>query len=241
MEINPDLKNTLKSLYISPGDEAINRLLLYLELLYNGNKELNLTGTRDKNMILVRHIFDSLGIFQFFNTCGIDKRSWLKIIDIGTGAGLPGIPIAIFLEQSDISLLDSKRKITDFLNDTVYRLQLLNTRILTARAEVLANDKEYCNAFDIVTARAVANVLTLAELTIPFCKVGGRAVLYKSRKLHEELITATQKIHALGAKVEDIVEVKIPLLDEYRALLILKKEIPTLYKYPGKYVKIFKI
>ena len=134
-------------------------------------------------MILVRHIFDSLGIFQFFNIYGIDKNSSIKILDIGTGAGLPGIPIAIFLKNSEIYLLDSKNKITDFLACTTGNLQLLNTKILTGRAEQFANNKEYRDAFDIVTARAVANVSTLAELTIPFCKVGGRAVLYKSRKL----------------------------------------------------------
>jgi 16S rRNA (guanine527-N7)-methyltransferase len=240
MEISSELKNILRSLCISTGNKEINSLLMYLELLYTGNKELNLTGTKDKNMILVRHIFDSLGIFQFFDICGIGKSSRLKIIDVGTGAGLPGIPIAIFLKHSEISLLDSKKKITDFLASTACRLQLLNTRILAGRAEVLANDKEFCGAFDIVTARAVANVSTLAELTIPFCRVGGKAVLYKSRKLYEELAAATPKINALGAKVEDIVDVKIPLLDEYRTLLILKKEFPTLYKYPGKYGKIFK-
>lgn len=241
MEISLELKNILKSLCINADEKEIELLLLYLELLYNGNKELNLTGTKDKNTILVRHIFDSLGIFQFFDICGIDRSSRLKIIDIGTGAGLPGIPIAIFLKQSEISLLDSKRKITDFLASTACRLKLLNTKILAERAEILANDKKYGGAFDIVTARAVANVSTLAELTIPFCRVGGRAILYKSRKLHEEITAASQKIHALGAKVEDIIDVKIPLLDEYRALLILKKEFTTLYKYPGKYGKIFKM
>ena len=241
MELNPALRANLKNLCINAGDKEINRLLQYLELLYAGNKELNLTGTKDKNLILVRHIFDSLGIFQFFNIYGIDINSSLKIIDVGTGAGLPGIPISVFLENSEIFLLDSKKKITDFLAGTAGKLQLLNTRVLPGRAEVLAQNKEYLNAFDIVTARAVAKVSLLAEITIPFCRVGGRAVLYKSRKLHEELNEAKPKIKAMGAKVEGIIDLQIPELDEYRALLILKKEFPTLYKNPGKYGKMLKI
>ncbi|MBM3700055.1 MAG: 16S rRNA (guanine(527)-N(7))-methyltransferase RsmG [Actinobacteria bacterium] len=232
MKNNLSLRANLKKLCINACDKEINRLLQYLELLYAGNKELNLTGTKDKNQILIRHIFDSLGIFQYFNICSIDIKKNIKIIDVGTGAGLPGIPISLFLKNSEIFLLDSKKKIIDFLEGTAAKLQLLNTRVLSGRAESVAQNIEYFNSFDIVTARAVAKVSILAEITLPFCRVGGTVVLYKSRKLHEELDEAESKIKAMGAKVEGIIDLDIPELDEYRALLILKKEFTNLFKNP---------
>jgi len=241
MEPKAEIRKYLNDLCIEVVDEEIKKLLQYLELLYQGNKLFNLTGTKDKQQILIRHIFDSLGIFKFFRISGIEKSGRLEILDIGTGPGLPGIPVAVFLNNSEIFLMDSKGKAAAFLGGIIENLELSNCSVLMGRAEVIGHDKNYRERFDIVTARAVADVGILSEITIPFCKVGGRVVLYKSRKLSVELNKAEAKINMLGAKVEDIVEVKIPLLDEYRALLILKKEFPTLYKYPRKYDRMLKM
>lgn len=231
-------KNYILSLGIIPDEGDIEKMYDYLDILFEYNKNINLVGTKNRDEILVRHFFDCLSIFNFLNCSGSKIIKTNRILDIGTGAGLPGILLAIFLKKSEIYLLDSKNKAITFLEKVVNTLKLENTHILSGRAEELAHDTKYREKFDFVVSRALAKTSVLAELAMPFCNIGGRAVLYKSKNLVEELKFSGKTISAMGSEVENIFEVKIPCLDEYRALLILKKVSPIIYKYPRKYGKI---
>jgi 16S rRNA (guanine527-N7)-methyltransferase len=235
---NSIIENYILSLGIRPAEGDIEKLYVYLDILFEYNKNINLVGTKNRDEILIRHFFDCLSIFSFLNYSDDKIIKIDKILDIGTGAGLPGILLAIFLRKSEIYLMDSKNKAITFLKIAVNILKLENTHILSGRAEELAHDIIYREKFDMVVSRALAKTSILSELVIPFIKIGGRAVLYKSKNLTEELQFSGKTISAMGSEIENIFEVKIPCLDEYRALLILKKVSPTIYKYPRKYGKI---
>ncbi|MBM3707165.1 MAG: 16S rRNA (guanine(527)-N(7))-methyltransferase RsmG [Actinobacteria bacterium] len=234
------LQNYLKYLNLRSDDACIKKVKSYLKLIYDNNSYLNLVGSKDINTILTRHFFDCLSVFEFFKEIQEAELKNSRILDVGTGAGLPGILLAIFLESSNIFLLDSRKKIKIFLSRALKELNIKNVKIILGRAETLSHNENLREKFNIVVARAVASVKILSEMTIPFCKVGGRVILYKSRKLKEELMAADKIIPDLGGKVVNLIEVKVPLLDEYRVLLIIKKQRSTLYKYPRKYVKILK-
>jgi 16S rRNA (guanine527-N7)-methyltransferase len=232
------IENYIPGLGISPDEGDIEKLQAYLDILFEYNKNINLVGTKDRDEILIRHFFDCLSIFNFLNCSGNKIIKINTILDVGTGAGLPGILLAIFLKKSEIYLMDSKNKAITFLKIVANTLKLDNTYFLSGRAEELAHDARYRENFDMVVSRALAKTSVLSELVIPYIKIGGRAVLYKSKNLAEELQFSGKTISAMGSEIENIVQVKIPYLDEYRALLILKKVSPTIYKYPRKYGKI---
>ncbi len=235
------IKIYLNDMGLCPNNSDIEKLLSYLDLLFEYNKSINLVGTKNRDEILIRHFFDCLSIFKFLNSpdSKIDKSG--KFLDIGTGAGLPGILLSIFLKKAEVYLLDSKDKAITFLKKAINELKLDNAFILFGRAEELAHDAKCREKFDVVVSRALAKTSVLAELTIPFSKINGRVVLYKSKNLPEELRLSGETIKIIGAAVENILEVQVPCLNEYRALLILKKVVPTLYKYPRKYGKILAI
>jgi 16S rRNA (guanine527-N7)-methyltransferase len=232
------IKNYIQDLGICPDESDIEKINIYLDILFEYNKNINLVGTKNRDEILIRHFFDCLSIFTFLNCSDSKIIKINKLLDIGTGAGLPGILLAIFLKKSEVYLLDSKNKAIIFLEKVVNVLKLDNVRVLPGRAEELAHDIKYREKFDIVVSRALAKTSVLTELALPFCKIGGKAILYKSKNLSEELRSSNEIIKNTGAEIENILEVKIPFLNEYRALLILKKEVPTIYKYPRKYGKI---
>jgi 16S rRNA (guanine527-N7)-methyltransferase len=217
-----------------------NKLLLYLDILLEKNKSINITGSKTREDIFIRQILDSLSIFKYFDYKQIPLASELGIIDIGSGGGLPGIPMAIFMEKSNFTLLDSRNKISLFLADIINHLTLKNVRALNGRAEILSREDGYREKFDLVVSRAVGNTRVISELAIPFCAKSGKIIFYKSRKVADEIEGAGKTINLLGAGIEELFEVKVPNLDEYRSLLILKKESNTLYKYPRKYAKIIK-
>ncbi|MBN1298711.1 MAG: 16S rRNA (guanine(527)-N(7))-methyltransferase RsmG [Actinobacteria bacterium] len=210
-------------------------------MLYEGNKHFNITGTKEKDPILTRHIIDSLGIFKYFESNGIDSKSTLRVLDVGTGGGLPGIPVSIFLRNSEFILLDAKGKTIDFLNSVISALGLSNASAIKGRAEIVAHEDIFRESFDIVTSRAMGHAGFLSEIMIPFCRIGGKAIIYKSRKLSEELKGLDKAMEKIGFVLESKTEIKIPFLKEYRVLLVLKKEFSTLYKYPRKYDKMLKM
>jgi len=181
------VKNYVLALGISPDEGGIEKLNLYLDMLFEYNKSINLVGTKNRDEILIRHFFDCLSIFNFLNCPDNKIIKKDKLLDIGTGAGLPGILLSIFLKKSEIYLLDSKNKAIIFLKKVIDILKLDNAHVLSGRAEELAHDNRYREKFDIVVSRALAKTSVLTELAVPFCKVGGRAVFYKSKNLAEEL------------------------------------------------------
>ena len=241
MNIDKKLSEYLGRLGLNLDKESLDRITKFLDIVHTGNNSLNLVGTMKKDQIFIRHFLDCLSIYDYLEGPGKLKNAPLKIIDIGSGAGLPGILIGIINRESEITLLDSRRKITEFLNFAVDKLSLFNIKVVCGRAEQISHISGNREAFDLAVARAVARVSVLCELMVPFIKIGGKAIMFKSRKLQEELEDAENRINALGAEVEWIREVIVPGLDEYRTLLILNKSRKTEYKYPRKYAKIIKM
>jgi len=234
-----EIKKALQAMEIASGHREENRMMTFLDLITAWNLKTGITGTKEREEILKRHFFDCLSPYSFFHLLAGEKSS-PSLLDIGTGGGLPGILLAIFFEEFRVSLIDAKKKNTMFLEEVIKKLGLQNTTVISGRAEELAHENRYRENFDFVTARAVAVTSVLAELSLPFCKPGGRVVLYKSRKVFEEAKDATAVINNLGGQIEDIKEIRPPYLNEYRALLVIKKVSPSLYKYPRKYAKIIK-
>jgi 16S rRNA (guanine527-N7)-methyltransferase len=234
------LIKALEQLNVSFGNKELLKIMKYLDLLFEFNKKFNMVGTKEKRDILIRHLLDCLSILKYFNCSHIKRNQELKILDIGTGAGLPGIPIAIFLKQTTVHLLDKKEKVTEFLKYALIELELVNVEILSGEAENFAHNNSYRENFDIVLSRALGRFGAVCELMLPFCKIGGKAILYKSKKVFKEIDENNNVISLLGGEVEQLFELEVPYLQEFRTLLIIDKIKSTLYKYPRKYDKIIK-
>jgi 16S rRNA (guanine527-N7)-methyltransferase len=236
------IATSLSEINLNFTETDIDKIEKYIDILLEYNEQTNLVGTKLEQDIIIRHILDSLSIFEysnyFFESC---SRENFKILDMGTGAGLPGILISIFLKDADIYLMDKKSKAIKFLKEVIYRLNLTNVYIIEGNAEYLGHDEKYRENFDIVLSRAFGKFNIACELMLPFCKSGGKVILYKSRKLREEIEEYKNIIPILGGRIANIFEVKVPNLDEYRAFLLILKETSTLYKYPRKYAKILRI
>jgi 16S rRNA (guanine527-N7)-methyltransferase len=224
---------------INNNCEKIDKVIEYLEIVYEKNKVINLIGTKKKEDIFIKHILDSLSIFNI----KILKEGELqekKIIDIGTGGGLPGVPIAIFLPESKIFMVDKSKKKTDFLRETIEELDLKNIIVITDRAEELSRKASFREEFDIVIARAVTKFNILLEIAIPFCTINGKIIFYKSKKVFEEIKEHSEAMSKLGGEFEELYDVEVPDLEGFRTFLILKKEKRTPLKYPRNFALIKK-
>jgi len=240
MNMKKILSNYMMDMGLVPGKEKVDRILSFLKLIYDENRNINLVGTKDREQIFIRHFLDCISIYKYFYKHNIDKSDYLRIIDVGSGAGLPGILIALLNKNFDVTLLDSKKKYINFLVSIKSYLSLDNARIVEARAEDFSHSI-YRESFDIVVSRAVSRMNYLCELMIPLCKIGGKIVMYKSKKAITELDESRKAISLLGADFDRIYEVDVPHLNEFRALVILNKSYKTPYIYPRKYAKIKKM
>lgn len=201
----------------------------YYELLVEWNKVMNLTGITDYDEVNLKHFVDSLTIVRVKNMKNVEN-----VIDIGTGAGFPGIPLKIVYPEMKIVLLDSLNKRIKFLNTVIEELGLKNIETLHGRAEDYAKKSEYREKFDLCVSRAVANLSTLSEYCIPFVKVGGEFISYKSGTSDEEISEAQGAVNILGGKIEKTEKFKLPGTDMGRALVMIKKEKHTPGRYPRK-------
>jgi len=239
-----ETENILKSALKKFGTGYVNKQLVnikeYLDIVYENNRKFNLIGTKERKDILVRHILDSISILRYGKEIFLDEGKNEKILDVGTGAGLPGIPLAIFLEDKTFYLLDKSMKKVNFLTELVGELKLKNVVIIRSRAEEIAKAISYRESFDVVLARAVARFDILSELTIPFSRINGKIIFYKSVRLDDELKKNREVISRLGGKVDKLLEVKVPCLNEYRAFLAIKKIKETPLIYPRSFNKIKK-
>ncbi len=217
----------------------IDKIFSYLELVYEKNRVINLIGTKEKEDIFIKHILDSLSIFddKILNPGELERK---RIIDIGTGAGLPGILLSILLPKTNICLLDKSGKKTSFLKEAAEELKLENIKIAKGRAEELSREASYREKFDMVIARAVTKFNILLELAIPFCNINGKIIFYKSKKVFEEIKDHGEAISKLGGRVEGLYSVEVPNLEGFRAFLVLRKEKRTLLKYPRNFALIKK-
>lgn len=201
----------------------------YYELLIYWNDRINLTAITEYDEVLKKHFEDSISIYKAINMEEINS-----IIDIGTGAGFPGIPIKILFPHIKLTLLDSLNKRIKFLNLLIEELGLKDVETLHGRAEDFGKKSEYREQYDLCVSRAVANLSTLSELCIPFVKVGGKFISYKSEKATEELLNANNAIKVLGGGDIKIVDIFIPDTNYERKLILIGKSVSTNKKYPRK-------
>ena len=224
--------NELQKLNISPTKEQLKQSETYAKMLLEYNKKFNLTAITKQEDIYLKHFYDSLTI-----TKEIDLDQELKVLDIGTGAGFPGIVLKIFFPKLDLILLDSNNKKISFLNEVIKELGLKKIKCIHGRAEELpTNYREY---FDIVTSRAVANLRVLTELSIPYLKVNGYFISLKG-KADEELKEAESTLKVLNCEFEKIEKFILPDQVSERAIIKIRKEKETPDTYPRKYDKIKK-
>ncbi|WP_077369281.1 16S rRNA (guanine(527)-N(7))-methyltransferase RsmG [Anaerosalibacter sp. Marseille-P3206] len=216
-----------KELDIQLTEEQVSKFTLYKELLLEWNQKINITAIDDEEEIDIKHFLDSLTILK------IDLfKKGVKVIDIGTGGGFPGLPLKIVEESIDLVLLDSLKKRINFLDEVIKELKLDNVNTIHGRAEDYGQDKKYREKFDIAISRAVASLDVLCEYTLPFVKVGGYFVSMKGKNIDEELEEAKKAIRVLGGEFVDKVLVPVPNSDIVHSLIILKKVSETPTKYP---------
>ncbi len=216
---------------LQANEKQESQFLQYYEILAEWNKVMNLTAITDFDDVLKKHFVDSLSIVQAFPKL---KTHNIYVMDIGTGAGFPGIPLKIMFPQIRIVLLDSLLKRIHFLEEVIKKLDLSDVRFLHGRAEDYARQNEERECYDLCVSRAVANLSTLSELCLPYVKVGGYFISYKSEKISEEVGMADKAVKVLGGKIEGQKELMLPNSDIYRNLLMIKKISKTPKKFPRK-------
>ncbi len=207
--------------------EQIEQFYKYMNLLIEWNEKMNLTAITEPKEIILKHFIDSLTILKY-----IDDNS--KLVDVGTGAGFPGVPLSIMNPTLKITLVDSLNKRLIFLQEVVKELNLKNIEIVHARAEEFGQNKNYREKFDIATSRAVANLATLSEYLVPLVKIGGKIISMKASNAKEEINDAQKAIEVLGGKIEKIEEFDLPESDIGRTIIIIDKNKCTPAIYPRK-------
>lgn len=220
-------KDGLKELEIELTEKQFQQFIAYYELLVEKNKVMNLTGITEWEEVVQKHFLDSLSLVY-----AAEIEDGMYVLDLGTGAGFPGIPLKIAFPQMKIVLLDSLNKRINFLKEVIEKLGLKGIEAYHGRAEEFAQKGKYRESFDLVVSRAVANLATLSEYCIPFVKVGGSFVSYKSGDIEEELDRADHAILTLGGTLASIEEFQLPDSDIKRALIVIDKEESTNKKYP---------
>lgn len=229
------LTQGLAQLDITPPPEAIDRLCRYAQLLVEQNKVMNLTAITDPEGIARLHFLDSAALLPL---CG--GAAGKSLIDVGTGAGFPGLVLKILCPELKLTLLDSLGKRVNWLSQVARELDLKDVTCLHARAEEQALVKGYRDSFDLVTARAVADLRLLSELCLPYAKVGGTFLSMKSVDSGEELDRAAHAIKLLGGRLENITDCPIPGCDVIHRVVAIRKMAPTLKGYPRRWAKIQK-
>ncbi len=225
----------LKEIGIVLNEKQIYQFIAYYEILMEWNSVMNLTAITEFDEVLKKHFVDSLSIVKAYDFSNEwNNKNNLCMIDVGTGAGFPGIPIKIVFPDVNVTLLDSLNKRIKFLNEVIIKLGLKNIDAVHGRAEDYAKQDQLREKYDLAVSRAVANLSTLSEYCIPFVKQGGKFISYKSEKLIEELSAAEEAVTVLGGKTVGQVDYLLPGSDIYRNLLIIEKIKSTPKKFPRK-------
>ena len=222
------LKEKLKETSIELTEIQMKQFLTYYEMLVEKNKVMNLTAITEFEEVVEKHFIDSLMLVKAVDL----KKENYKLLDLGTGAGFPGIPLKIAYPNLEIVLVDSLNKRVKFLAEVIEALQLKNITAVHGRAEDHAKKKEYREQFDYCVSRAVANLSTLSEYCVPFVKIGGNFISYKAGNLEEELENAKNPIKILGGKVENLIEFSLPGTEVSRSFVVVGKKKETAKKYP---------
>lgn len=223
------LRDGCEAFHISLNKEQEEQFLKYYEILIEWNKVMNLTAITDYDEVMLKHFVDSISLSNTFNLSSVNC-----MIDIGTGAGFPGIPLKIIYPHLKVVLLDSLNKRIRFLNEVVDNLGLKDISAVHGRAENFAKQKDYRENFDLCVSRAVANLSSLSEYCLPYVRTGGMFVSYKAGNVEEEAEQAKKAIFLLGGEKKEIVKFRLPESEIERSLVMIKKVKNTPAKYPRK-------
>lgn len=227
--MNNVLTEKVKELSIVLNDKQIQQFEQYYNILVEWNKVMNLTAITEYEEVVEKHFLDSLTIVYAINMEKIET-----LIDVGTGAGFPGIPLKIAFPHLKVTLLDSLNKRIKFLNEVINLLELNDIKAIHGRAEDYAKQAEYREQYDICVSRAVANLATLSEYCLPYVKMDGLFVPYKSGEIDDELKSSEKAVSILGGKVEEVVKFQLPGTDIGRSFVKIHKIKETKKKYPRK-------
>lgn len=225
------LINLANQLDIELNDRQIEQFRIYYNLLIETNKVMNLTAITELDEVIIKHFLDSIAIANVYFPI---KENPVKILDLGTGAGFPGIPLKIAFPQLKITLMDSLNKRIKFLHSVIEQLQLSNIEAIHGRAEEMARKSEYRQQYDVCVSRAVANLATLNEYCLPFVKVGGTFISYKAAEIENEIEDSKKSIQVLGGKLTTVKKLQLPGTDIERSFVIIDKIKDTSKVYPRK-------
>lgn len=217
----------IDKLGINLSEIQLKQFYNYMNLLIEWNKKINLTAITEPDEIILKHFVDSLTISKYIS-------DGTKVVDVGTGAGFPGIPLKIVRQDVDITLLDSLQKRINFLEEVINELNLEKIKTVHSRVEDFGKNKEYREEFDIATSRAVANLSTLSEYLLPLVKVGGKVISMKGSLIQEELENSKNAIKILGGQIEKVDEFDLPNSDISRNIVLIDKIKNTPNRYPRK-------
>lgn len=223
------LEQKLGELGIKQDQNQLERFHKFYQLLIEWNKVMNLTGITEYEDVVEKHFVDSLSIIKAIDLSGIHT-----VIDVGTGAGFPGIPLKIAFPHLRVVLLDSLNKRIKFLDKVISQLGLTEIRTIHGRAEEYARKEEYREQFDLCVSRAVANLSTLSEYCLPYIQVGGIFVPYKSGEIDDEVEQSKKAVRILGGNIKDVMKFELPGTDIHRSFVLIHKEKHTQKKYPRK-------
>ena len=226
------LQNGVRKLGIKLDKKQLELFQVYYEELADWNKRINLTSVTKYEDVQVTHFLDSLTVIKALNKLVFNED--IRIIDVGTGAGFPGIPLLIAFPDVHISLLEATAKKSRFLKHIVERLGIKNAEIITGRAEDIGHQANYREAFDIVLSRAVAPLAVLVELTLPFCRTGGCAIAQKKGDITQEISEATNAINILGGEFKNTIDIDLNEFTDQRRLVVIEKNHETPSKYPRR-------
>ena len=222
----------LEELGIELSEKQIDQFIKYYEMLVEKNKVMNLTAITEFNEVIVKHFIDSLAFVKVVDKD--DLSNGISIIDIGTGAGFPGIPLKIAFPNINITLLDSLNKRINFLKEVSDELGVEGIDFIHGRSEDFGRNPQFREKFDICVSRAVANLATLSEFCVPFVKVGGSFISYKAGDCGEEVKESMKAVEKMGGKIINQLEYMVPTSDLNRVLLFIEKEKATPKSFPRK-------
>ena len=219
----------IKELGLDINDKQVEQFLKYYEMIIETNKVMNLTSIVELDEVIIKHFIDSL-----LSVKTIEINKFKTMIDVGTGAGFPGIPLKIMFPDLKVTLLDSLNKRLKFLDSVIKELGLDNINTIHGRAEDIGRNENYREKYDLCVSRAVANLTTLSEYCVPFIQKGGTFISYKSQFSEEEKQEAEKAIGVLGGKIQKSEIVNLSFTDINRSFIIINKNKITPNKYPRK-------